>query len=252
MACSTKDFAQSHTLTASCLAVDGLASSDESDSDNFDSDSNFLDSNSVEESYPERLRTIFGDSDSDSSCHIAPQNTLLPKKRLLRSRKKHRKQRSASWRLMHREILKRRTKYFWPSRTERYPLTEWSLTVTRTGEDVHTSALDTIYSSYTAHCTKGGVSTEVGSRARRFHLQGVFQTKFPTDDKAKKYLCTFIRNLLLEASGYRVLAKKQNFNNILKDELQPWFQCRIYNVSRYAVSGITACITFTVLETSWR
>ena len=97
---------------------------------------------------------------------------------------------------------------FDPPGSERYPLTEWSLTATRTGKDVHTSALDTIYSFYKAHCTKGGVSTEVRSRAHRFHLQGVFKSKFPTDDKAKKYLCSFIRNLLPKGSGYRVQAKK--------------------------------------------
>eukprot|EP01034_Spumella_vulgaris_P037734 gene37734-46561_t len=53
-----------------------------------------------------------------------------------------------------------------------YPVNEFSLTITKTGEDVGLESLDTIGKFIVDHCLKGGVSTEVASR---YFVAGVHQ-----------------------------------------------------------------------------
>jgi hypothetical protein len=122
-----------------------------------------------------------------------------------------------------------------------YPLSSWSLTVSKIRDDVSLASLDAVFDFIFNFCNKGGLSTEVGSRAHRLHLQGVFQTLFPTAPDAAKVLTLFIKSFLVDnGKGYRIvckpLARGQNFTTmcgyITKDEGRPWFQCRVHNIPR--------------------
>ena len=106
--------------------------------------------------------------------------------------------------------------------------------------------IDIIQQFHERCCIKGGVSTEVGKRAHNLHLQGVFRTKFPRTPSDAKAMCTFVKRLLPVSSGFRVLCKPlghgQDFTvmcgYILKDEGQPWFQHRAFNIPRLVVHPI--------------
>ena len=122
-----------------------------------------------------------------------------------------------------------------------YPLSSWSLTVSKIRDDVSLASLDAVFDFIFTFCNKGGLSTEVGSRAHRLHLQGVFQTLFPTAPDAAKVLTLFVKSFLADnGKGYRIvckpLARGQNFTTmcgyITKDEGRPWFQCRVHNIPR--------------------
>ena len=80
----------------------------------------------------------------------------------------------------------------------------------------------------------------MGSRSHRLHLQGVFQTLFPTSPDACKVLTLFVKSFIVDGKGYRVvckpLARGQSFMTmcgyITKDEGRAWYQCRIHNIPR--------------------
>ena len=65
-----------------------------------------------------------------------------------------------------------------------YPLSSWSLTVSKVSSDIALPSLDAVFNFIVSFCNRGGISTEVGKRAHRLHLQGVFQTLFPTSPDA--------------------------------------------------------------------
>ena len=48
-----------------------------------------------------------------------------------------------------------------------YPLSAWSLTVTKIGNDIALATLDAVFNFIIAFCNRGGLSTEVDSRAHR-------------------------------------------------------------------------------------
>lgn len=114
--------------------------------------------------------------------------------------------------------------------------------MTLRGGDVAVSALDHAYDFMERYCMKGLVSTEVGSRAFRYHLQGVFRTRYPVGPRDQKLLGTFIKDLMPEG-GYRYsvlckpLAGRHCFSTMLgyclKDDGMDWFRCRMFNVTRY-------------------
>ena len=99
------------------------------------------------------------------------------------------------------------------------------------------------------YCLKGLVSTEIGSRAFRYHLQGVFRTRYPDGPRDQKLLATFIKDLMPDG-GFRYsvmckpLAGRHCFTTMLgyclKDDGMDWFRCRIFNVTRYAESLLIA------------
>ena len=72
------------------------------------------------------------------------------------------------------------------------PGSSWSLTVI--GADIALPTLDAVFNFIATFCNRGGLSTEVGKRAYRLHLQGVFQTLFPTSSDAVKVLTLFIKS----------------------------------------------------------
>ena len=136
-----------------------------------------------------------------------------------------------------RKILKRFNAPGYPQ----YPLLSWSLTVSKVSSDIALLRLDAVFNFIMSFCNRGGISTEVGKRAHRLHLQGVFQTLFPTSPDACKVLTLFIKSFLIDnGKGYRVvckpLARGQSFTlmcgYITKDEGRPWYQCRIHNIPR--------------------
>ena len=59
-----------------------------------------------------------------------------------------------------------------------YPGSSWSLTVSKVSGDIALPTLDTVLNFIVTSSNRGGLSTEVGSRAHQLHLQGVFQTLF--------------------------------------------------------------------------
>ena len=99
------------------------------------------------------------------------------------------------------------------------------------GADIALATLDAVFNFIVAFCNRGGLSTEVGSRAHRLHLQGVFQTPFSTAPDACKLLTLFVKSLIAEnGKGYRVMCKPrtrgQTFTTmcgyITKDEGRAW------------------------------
>ena len=107
--------------------------------------------------------------------------------------------------------------------------------------DIALPTMDTVFNFIVTFCNRGGLSTEVGSRAHRLHLQGEFQTLFPTTPDACKVLTVFVKSFIVDnGKGYRVVCKPlalgQSFTTmcgyIAKDEGRPWYQCRIHNISR--------------------
>jgi hypothetical protein len=52
-----------------------------------------------------------------------------------------------------------------------YPITCWSITVSKTKSDVSVSLLSIFHNWITAFCLRGAAATEVGKRAFNFHLQ---------------------------------------------------------------------------------
>lgn len=77
-----------------------------------------------------------------------------------------------------------------------YPCNSFSLTITKTGEDVGAEAIDIVASFIEEHCIKGGVSTEVGLRAHNLHLQGILKINWPATKEFVQILQKKIRALL--------------------------------------------------------
>jgi hypothetical protein len=89
-----------------------------------------------------------------------------------------------------------------------YPVNEFSLTVTKTGEDVGLESLDTIGKFIVDHCLKGGVSTEVGQRAFNLHLQGVFRIHWPKLKEYVQHLQKLLKSSMPnKGTKYKVLLK---------------------------------------------
>jgi hypothetical protein len=73
---------------------------------------------------------------------------------------------------------------FRPVGDAHYPLTKWSLTVSRTKQDVPGYLLEVFFTWMEQFCVRGLISTEVGHRAFHLHLQGIFECRYPATDKA--------------------------------------------------------------------
>jgi hypothetical protein len=84
-----------------------------------------------------------------------------------------------------------------------FPINDFSLTITRAVADIPLLYLEIIYEFYTKYTLKGGVSTEVGSRAFQLHLQGAFRMRYPTHKMYMNELTKMIRKLLPQ-SGFRI------------------------------------------------
>jgi hypothetical protein len=74
---------------------------------------------------------------------------------------------------------------------DQYPAGDWSLTITKRKDDVPHGLIDIIGNWIKDFCEKGGVSTEVGTKAFKLHLQGLFRCRYPTKEpfitKLSKY-----------------------------------------------------------------
>jgi hypothetical protein len=114
------------------------------------------------------------------------------------------------------------------------------LTISRTKGDIPISYLDLVGEFISKYAFKGGVSTEIGARARQFHLQGQFTMRFPKDPRSCHILSKKIKSIFPVNSGFdtRVLVKglgdHQTFiamlGYITKDQGQAHYQIRIHNV----------------------
>lgn len=69
-----------------------------------------------------------------------------------------------------------------------YPISLFSLTITKKKDDVPSTLLSTINSWAVEHCTKAAFATEVGTRAFKLHIQGVFECHFPKTTDYMKLL----------------------------------------------------------------
>ena len=90
-----------------------------------------------------------------------------------------------------------------------YPLTLWSGTITKTKADVPLELLNVVIAWTRTFCTRGAWATEVGQKAFKFHLQGVFECRYPKTPACKKKLQKIIRSLLgaRKGAGYKILIK---------------------------------------------
>ena len=123
-----------------------------------------------------------------------------------------------------------------------YPLSSWSWTELKVSLNIALPSLDAVFNFIVSFCNRGGMSTEVGKRAHRLQMQGVFQTLLPTSPDACKVLTLSIKSFLIDnGKGYRVvrkplMARDQSFTlmrgYITKDKGRPWYQCRIHNIPR--------------------
>ena len=72
------------------------------------------------------------------------------------------------------------------------------------GADFALATLDANFNLIVTFCNRGGLSTKVGSRAHRLHLQGVFQTLFPTAPDACKVLTLFVKSFIADLQQGRL------------------------------------------------
>ena len=101
-----------------------------------------------------------------------------------------------------------------------YPLNNFSLTITKSKDDVSLDALDRIAAFIEDHCIKGGVSTEVGRRIFQLQLRGVLKMHWPKSKEHLQKLQKILKGLLPENGKlYRVLVKPfantQNFSAMI-------------------------------------
>ena len=103
---------------------------------------------------------------------------------------------------------KKKEDIFKPPGDSAYPINDFSLTITKTKDDVGLDALESIAKFIEEKCLKGGVSTEVGQRAFQLHLQSVFRIHWPSHKEFIQRLQKILK-ALLPANGklYKVLLK---------------------------------------------
>lgn len=122
---------------------------------------------------------------------------------------------------------------------------DFSLTISKTKEDVSLKLLNPLHDFLTKYAVKGGVSTEVGPRAHNLHYQSSFTMRYPRDNVHKKKLTKMIKDEVIKETlgsykGYKVFVKpfssRQDFTAMLgyitKDEGQPHYQLRTHNITR--------------------
>ncbi len=73
-----------------------------------------------------------------------------------------------------------------------YPLSSWSVTITKTKDDVFIHVLEKMHDFIKAYCTREAMATEVGPRAHNFHVQGVMTLHYLTTAPFKKALSMYI------------------------------------------------------------
>ncbi len=121
-----------------------------------------------------------------------------------------------------------------------YPMNNFSLTVSKTKGDVDSSLLEATHQWIETHCVKGGVATEVGSRAYRLHLQGAFTIRYPKDKIHVDKLCKFYKDIVIKPrKGYKIMIKPlvgaqsmvAMIGYITKDQGRPHYQLRVHNVT---------------------
>jgi len=89
-----------------------------------------------------------------------------------------------------------------------FPINDFSLTITKTDDDVGRDAFESVAVFIRDHCLKGGVATEVGKRKFQFHLQGIMRMHWPVTLPYLAILQKCIRDLLpSKGTGYKVTCK---------------------------------------------
>ena len=66
-----------------------------------------------------------------------------------------------------------------------FPLTCWSITISAIKGDVDRALLPALELFLKDFCNRGGFATEVGSRAFRFHFQGLIEIRCPNTPEHK-------------------------------------------------------------------
>lgn len=132
-----------------------------------------------------------------------------------------------------------------------YPTNDFSLTITKSKADVHTTAIDEVAKFMETHCIKGGVATEVGMRAFQYHLQCVMRMHWPTSKEYVTYLSKEIRKLMPQKGlGYKVTLKPcrqgQEFSAMLGYITKDQGKCALFYFpthaySRRVLTGIYYC-----------
>lgn len=79
-----------------------------------------------------------------------------------------------------------------------FPANCFSLTVSKRGGDIDLVLLDSTDAFIKEYCIRGGVATEVGSRAHNLHLQGLFECRYPRDPTHVKALTKFFKDMIIK------------------------------------------------------
>lgn len=71
--------------------------------------------------------------------------------------------------------------------------------MSKRGGDIDAVLLESTYSLIKEYCIRGGVATEVGSRAHNLHLQqGLFKCRYPRDPTHVKALTKFFKDAVIK------------------------------------------------------
>jgi len=112
-----------------------------------------------------------------------------------------------------------------------YPLVAYSLTVTKNNGDISDQLLPIIQEFVEKYCERGIISTEVGKRVFRLHIQGLVELYYP--GKYSTLLGKFIKKMIpFNGKGHKVtikpLAKGQQFVGMIgyvtKDYRKPHYK----------------------------
>ena len=121
-----------------------------------------------------------------------------------------------------------------------FPLSNYSLTISKGSVDVPYETLDIIESFLKRDTQKGGAATEVGARNHNLHIQSAFSIHYPKTEISQKLLAKHIRSLLPEqGKGFKVQCKPFTLGQtwdamlgyITKDQGRPSYEIRVHNIT---------------------
>jgi len=121
-----------------------------------------------------------------------------------------------------------------------FPLSNYSLTISRGSLDVPLDALEAIDDFLKRDTQKGGAATEVGARNNNLHIQSAFSIHYPKSPESAKVLAKYVRSLLpLGGKGYKIQCKpfspgqtwEAMIGYITKDQGRQSYQIRTHNIT---------------------
>lgn len=100
-----------------------------------------------------------------------------------------------------------------------FPATVWSITISATKGDVDRAILPVLHQFLKDFCLRDGFATEVGSRAFRFHIQGLIEIRCPTTAEYKVFTLLTLQFFL--QFFYFIIARFLQKENIVEAGEKP-------------------------------